>query len=670
MTIKKHALSFLVLLIVNVSFAQTKVDSLRSLLESSKGLDKATILSELCWELKFIDTNESMKMCDQSIEWFGKHNMPKERADVIYKKGVLLHIQGKFKKCLEFTDDALDQYKNTMSSAWLSKIWNLKGMSNNNSGYFQEAINAYNKALSLSEIIDDQSLSLHIRGNIANIHYDQGEFKNAINQHKEIAKQWLNSNDSTNYYVSLGHLGECYYRLGEYPEALKIFFEIEAFEKAQNKLFRLANNYNSMGLLYSKLELNQQALEAYNKAVELFEKIGAHRQLGMMSLHLGNHYGRLDDVEKAHEYFEKALVIYDSLGIAKKGSIINNFGELKMQRGEYEKAIEFYLASLEINKKIGVNDLIALNYYNLGKAYTELEDGSIAEKYLLQALDITKELGENYLHQNIIKALAELYDGLKNEAKYKFYKALIETDTKDVFEKNNLIEINRMLVEKMDKEQKSLKKDLSRTQESLYDSQKEVNLLSKKNKWTYLSLLLLLPLFLGWLFLRFRNKNSNTNTNTNQEKEDNAHQELKSELYRKNKQLAILSLESAHNNAFLQNLQKSLSQLSTEIPNNESIKMLAKKLNSNHIEKNSWNKFIVYFNEIHEGFFDRLTKKYPNITNKELRLCALIRLRIPNHESSIILGISTESTHTARYRLRKKLNLKAEENLDQFICEI
>ena len=70
-------------------------------------------------------------------------------------------------------------------------------------------------------------------------------------------------------------------------------------------------------------------------------------------------------------------------------------------------------------------------------------------------------------------------------------------------------------------------------------------------------------------------------------------------------------------------------------------------------------------------FFAKILKDYkPDLSNYELKLCALIRLNLNMKEMATILGISAESVKTARYRLRKKLALSREENLIDFIMTL
>ncbi len=65
-----------------------------------------------------------------------------------------------------------------------------------------------------------------------------------------------------------------------------------------------------------------------------------------------------------------------------------------------------------------------------------------------------------------------------------------------------------------------------------------------------------------------------------------------------------------------------------------------------------------------------LKDRYPDLTPNEMRLSALVKLNLTIKEMAAILGISPDSVKTARYRLRKKLELNTEENLTDFMLQL
>lgn len=85
------------------------------------------------------------------------------------------------------------------------------------------------------------------------------------------------------------------------------------------------------------------------------------------------------------------------------------------------------------------------------------------------------------------------------------------------------------------------------------------------------------------------------------------------------------------------------------------------------LEKEDELRFRRDFNDLHPGFTDRLRREFPNLTVGNELLCMLIALNRRNEEIALALGISRDSLATSRSRLRSRLNLSKDTDLDKFI---
>jgi len=82
---------------------------------------------------------------------------------------------------------------------------------------------------------------------------------------------------------------------------------------------------------------------------------------------------------------------------------------------------------------------------------------------------------------------------------------------------------------------------------------------------------------------------------------------------------------------------------------------------------NTWDEFRIHFEQVHPSFLKKLMEVESSLTGKEKRLCSLIRVNMGTKEMASVLGISPDSVKTARHRLRKKLKLDKDDDLDSFI---
>jgi len=92
-------------------------------------------------------------------------------------------------------------------------------------------------------------------------------------------------------------------------------------------------------------------------------------------------------------------------------------------------------------------------------------------------------------------------------------------------------------------------------------------------------------------------------------------------------------------------------------------------IESHLTDETDWDFFDEHFDAVHAGFLKKLHEKYPNLTPGDLRLAALLRLNLPSKEIAPLLHISIRGVENKRYRLRKKLNLPAEENLTAWVID-
>jgi AraC family transcriptional regulator, chitin signaling transcriptional activator len=83
-----------------------------------------------------------------------------------------------------------------------------------------------------------------------------------------------------------------------------------------------------------------------------------------------------------------------------------------------------------------------------------------------------------------------------------------------------------------------------------------------------------------------------------------------------------------------------------------------------------WEDFKLYFEQIYTGFYAKLKINYPELTNQELKHCALIRLNLSIQECAGILGISPESVKVSRTRMRKKIDADPSVSLTEFILSL
>lgn len=147
-------------------------------------------------------------------------------------------------------------------------------------------------------------------------------------------------------------------------------------------------------------------------------------------------------------------------------------------------------------------------------------------------------------------------------------------------------------------------------------------------------------------------------------------EKLQNEKVQKDKELANTTMEIIQKSKTLTNIKNDLRRLTRDLgahPAVTQVTAINKKINRNIDSDKQWDVFETHFENVHEEFLKRLKDNYPELTPRELKLCAYLRLNISSKEIAALMNISVRGVEISRYRLRKKLGIDRDTNLTEFI---
>ncbi|MFH6967120.1 histidine kinase [Flavobacterium sp. FlaQc-28] len=142
---------------------------------------------------------------------------------------------------------------------------------------------------------------------------------------------------------------------------------------------------------------------------------------------------------------------------------------------------------------------------------------------------------------------------------------------------------------------------------------------------------------------------------------------LELELQTKSSEVAGKSLSIAKQSEMIENIQ---GILETEKDFNKLKSEIKKAIKINEVNKHEWETFETNLNQIHNEFIINLSKKYPHLTPKDIKLCVYLKMNLSSKEIAPLMNISFRGVELHRYRLRKKLSLTQEENLSKFLLSL
>jgi DNA-binding CsgD family transcriptional regulator/cell division protein FtsB len=141
---------------------------------------------------------------------------------------------------------------------------------------------------------------------------------------------------------------------------------------------------------------------------------------------------------------------------------------------------------------------------------------------------------------------------------------------------------------------------------------------------------------------------------------------LKQDIDARNRELAVSTMNMINKSKTLNAIKSAL--LKTEKV--EDIKAIVSLVDKTIENEEDWNFFEEAFNHADKDFFRKVKEIHSSLTANDLKLCVYLRLNMSSKEIAPLLNISSRSVEIKRYRLRKKLDLSREVNLNDYFINL
>jgi DNA-binding CsgD family transcriptional regulator len=150
-------------------------------------------------------------------------------------------------------------------------------------------------------------------------------------------------------------------------------------------------------------------------------------------------------------------------------------------------------------------------------------------------------------------------------------------------------------------------------------------------------------------------------------------QQLQRDLEHQGKELASSTMHIVQKSEMLLTIKdklKRISQISNDPKIKPEITELIKNIEKDTLIDKDWEKFEIYFNNIHDRFTQILKENFPILTANDIKMCAYLRMNLSTKEIASILNISVRGVEISRYRLRKKMSLENGVNLTEYLSKL
>lgn len=101
-----------------------------------------------------------------------------------------------------------------------------------------------------------------------------------------------------------------------------------------------------------------------------------------------------------------------------------------------------------------------------------------------------------------------------------------------------------------------------------------------------------------------------------------------------------------------------------------SARKLESTIKSHLLESDNDETFREMFDVLNPGFTERLRERCPDLADSYVNLASYILMELDNKRIASLMMIKPESVHQARWRLRQRLNIPADQSIRDFLNDL
>ncbi|NJN13463.1 MAG: tetratricopeptide repeat protein [Richelia sp. SL_2_1] len=393
--------------------------------------DQAEILMEIGLVNVYLsEYQQALDLYKQALKIWQELNQPLFEATALSMIGDTYNNMGKTRESLEYLKQAESSFR--IQKQFRHLAINLSSISRAymRLGETKNAINYLNQALEIYRTtFKDGKKEAHTLNSIAFIYSQIGEYEIALTHYNQALKIYREKQDLLGEAEIFKNIGSLHGKLGKHDLALDYLNKALEIQSTKGTLVDRGSTINDIASIYSSRGDYEKAVEYYQKAKLLFNESG---WTTLESLSLGSivsiYRNFLGNNQQALKYTEEVLELNRKTGEKdEEASTLNQQGDIYIQQGDYQLALDHYNEALQIELSITKNPKAAARTLgNIALLYNSLGDSNLSIRTYNQALDIYRKLDNKAQQARTLIYTGGVYqkNGQFNEALTSYNEAL------------------------------------------------------------------------------------------------------------------------------------------------------------------------------------------------------------------------------------------------------
>ncbi|MDX2134668.1 MAG: tetratricopeptide repeat protein [Saprospiraceae bacterium] len=258
--------------------------------------------------------------------------------------------------------------------------------------------------------------------NIAAIHYQKGEFKQAYDFFQQSLHIRERLGDQMGQAAVLDALGLITRALGNQLKALDFHFKALEINSRLRDSTGIAGNLNNLANIYLEQKKYEAALDYYHQSLNCYDPERDKAQLPHLYNNIANVYSATGAFEQALAWFEKSIALNrafdDRVGLSFN---YTGLGKMFVAQGDRARAETYLRKSIELHRELGDQNGLAAAWHYMGELARDQSAFGDALRYCRRSLQMAREIGALSLQFDNCACLYETYKKINRPAEALFW---------------------------------------------------------------------------------------------------------------------------------------------------------------------------------------------------------------------------------------------------------
>ena len=241
----------------------------------------------------------------------------------------------------------------------------------------------------------EQPMLAPLRGTLASLWRELRAYPRALQDYQAVLDD---PSARAHHGITYHNIGIVYQEQQQWQQALDAYQRALELKEQHGQQHQLGVTYHQIGMVYEDQQQWQQALDAYQRALELQEQHGQQHQLGVTYHQIGIVYQEQRQWQQALEAYQRSLELYEQHGQQHEaGDTHHQIGMVYQEQRQWQPALAAYQRALELQEQHGQQQALGQTHHQIGIVYQEQQQWQPALDAYQHALELKEQHGQQQM---------------------------------------------------------------------------------------------------------------------------------------------------------------------------------------------------------------------------------------------------------------------------------